>query len=145
MPNQEQYIVEISKLGVGNYPFDFELDSSYFSSIEKSELIGGEIQVHADLSLYADRFCLALQARGTVQVTCDRCLDPMDLSVDVQDEDMEVEDGAKVLDLAWLAYELIVVHLPLVHCHPEGGCNPQMDALLHNHLCTKDIEDEDNA
>jgi hypothetical protein len=29
-----------------------------------------------------------------------------------------------------------------VHSHQDGGCNPEMDALLQDHLCT-DVEDED--
>jgi hypothetical protein len=29
-----------------------------------------------------------------------------------------------------------------VHSHQEGGCNPEMDALLQDHLCTS-LEDEE--
>ena len=82
-----------------------------------------------------------------MQVTCDRCLDPMDIRMDVEervnleDEGEESMDKIKTIDLDWLAYEMIVVNLPLVHSHQPGGCNPQMDALLQDHLCT-DPEDE---
>ena len=48
----------------------------------------------------------------------------------------------KQIDLSWLAYELIIVNLPLVHSHQDGGCNPEMDALLQDHLCAE-VEDED--
>jgi uncharacterized metal-binding protein YceD (DUF177 family) len=79
---------------------------------------------------------------GQVQVTCDRCLDSMDVDVDIYEEEMELEDDPKQLDLAWLAYELIIVNLPLVHSHQDGGCNPEMDALLQDHLCTA-LDDEE--
>ena len=65
----------------------------------------------------------------------------MDIVVDAED-DMDLDEDTKTLDLEWLAYELVIVNLPLVHSHQPGGCNPQMDALLQSHLCTEP-EDED--
>ena len=59
------------------------------------------------------------------------------------EEYQELEEEVKQLDLAWLAYELIIVNLPLVHSHQDGGCNPDMDALLQDHLCTA-LEDEND-
>ena len=78
-----------------------------------------------------------------MQVTCDRCLDAMDVEVDAYEEEWDWDEEPKKVDLSWLAYELIVVNLPLVHSHQDGGCNPEMDALLQNHLCTTLDEDED--
>ena len=65
----------------------------------------------------------------------------MDVAVNAED-DMEMDEGTEMLDLEWLAYELVIVNLPLVHSHQPGGCNPMMDALLQDHLCTMP-EDED--
>ena len=127
-------IVELDKLELGSHQFDFQLDSNYFCSIEKTELLGGCISAKATLLLHANDFTLTMAVNGIVQVTCDRCLEAMDIVVDEEDE-MEIEEGAKILDLSWLAYELIIVNLPLVHCHQPGGCNPEMEALLLNHLC----------
>ena len=141
MPIQKPHIIELSKLEIGNYSFDYELDNAYFQSVEKSEVLSGNVQAKAELALRARDFDLRIKVGGVVQVTCDRCLDPMDMAVDAED-DMEMDEGTKMLDLEWLAYELVIVNLPLVHSHQPGGCNPMMDALLQDHLCTTP-EDED--
>ena len=104
-------------------------------------MLGGNVQAKAELALREQDFDLRIKVSGVVQVTCDRCLDPMDVAVDAED-DMEMDEGTEMLDLEWLAYELVIVNLPLVHSHQPGGCNPMMDALLQDHLCTTP-EDED--
>ncbi|MCQ2330691.1 MAG: DUF177 domain-containing protein [Paludibacteraceae bacterium] len=128
-------IIELDKLELGKHSFDFQLDNAYLSGIEKTELLGGAVSAKAELDLRPNTLALHVWVDGVVQVTCDRCLDSMDITIQA-DDDMEIEDDARTLDLQWLAYELIVVNLPLVHSHQNGGCNPQMAALLQDHLCT---------
>ena len=69
-------------------------------------------------------------------------VEAMDVEVDAFEDEWDWDYEPKQVDLSWLAYELIVVNLPLVHSHQDGGCNPEMDALLQDHLCT-DVEDEE--
>ena len=142
MSEKTAHIVSLDSLEIGDHLFDFQLDNSYFSAIENSELLGGAVDVKVRLILHENEFVLDLDIVGQVQVTCDRCLDAMDIDVDIYEEDMELEEDTQQLDLAWLAYELIIVNLPLVHSHQDGGCNPEMDALLQDHLCTALDEEE---
>lgn len=149
MAEQKPHIIDLATLAVGHYQFDYELDSAYLTGIENTELLGGAIAAKAVLDLRETDFDLVLTVQGKVQVVCDRCLCPMDIPVDVtekMDLEDEGEEASRVehLDLDWLAYELIVVNLPLVHSHQAGGCDPVMDALLQDHLCTEDEEDLDN-
>ena len=143
MSEKIPHTILLDKLEVGEHLFDFQLDSSYFSTIEASELLGGMVDVKARLLLHDDDFEVDLDIVGQVQVTCDRCLDAMDVEVDVYEENIDLEKDTNQLDLAWLAYELIIVNLPLVHSHQDGGCNPMMDELLQNHLCTE-LDDEND-
>ena len=142
MSEKPLHIVELDKLELGEHLFDFQLDNSYVNSLESSELLGGDVDVKVRLIVREDDFSVDVDACGTVQVTCDRCLDAMDVEVDFYEEDIDFEDEQKTLDLAWLAYELIIVNLPLVHSHQDGGCNPEMAALLQDHLCTALDEEE---
>lgn len=142
MAEIEEHIVELKTLEVGRYNFDFQLDSSCFTSIEKSELLGGFVRVIAQLNLRANDYDLTLSVIGKVDVTCDRCLEPVSLEVDATEEMAPLLDNVNVIDLNWLAYEQIVVNLPLVRRHPEGGCNPEMAALLQRHLCSTEQEPE---
>ena len=143
MSEKTAHIVLLDKLEIGEHLFDFQLDNSYFSTIENSELLGGTVDVKVRLILHEEDFAVDMDIVGQVQVTCDRCLDSMDVDVDIYEEELELEEDTKQLDLAWLAYELIIVNLPLVHSHQDGGCNPEMDALLQDHLCTALDEDDE--
>ena len=153
--------VVLDKLEIGSYDFDYQLDSDYFSQLDHSFVLGGLVRAKAHLNLRADDYDLTISVHGQVSVTCDRCLEPMNIDInDEQEIDPDDLTGAThrsyseallqrsgptapaVIDLPWLAYELIVVNLPTVHCHPEGGCNPDMIALLQNHLCSTSEEPE---
>ena len=140
--DEKSHIVALDSLELGAHVFDFQLDSAYFGDIENSELLGGEVKVEARLNLREYDFDLDIAVKGLVQVTCDRCLDEMDVAIDAEENEWEWDDEPKLIDLSWLAYELIIVNLPLVHSHQDGGCNPEMDALLQDHLCTEVGEDE---
>ena len=141
--DKKSNIVALDSLELGVHVFDFQLDNAYFSEIENSELLGGEVKVEAQLNLREYDFDLNIAVKGLVQVTCDRCLDEMDVMVDAEESEWEWDDEPKLIDLSWLAYELIIVNLPLVHSHQDGGCNPEMDALLQDHLCTAMDEDDE--
>ena len=143
MSDKTAHIVLLDQLEIGEHLFDFQLDREYFTTIENTELLGGAVDVKVRLILRENDFAVDMDIVGQVQVTCDRCLDAMNVDVDIYEEEMELEEDVKQLDLAWLAYELIIVNLPLVHSHQDGGCNPDMDALLQNHLCTALDDDND--
>lgn len=144
MAESVKHIINLDRLNFGQYQYDFVLDSEYFSQQEKSEIIGGNVAVHVALNWRSEDLDVVVSVRGKVSLTCDRCLDLIEFDVEAEEdmaplleEEFFLEKGTtgRNLDLEWLAYELVVVNLPLVHCHPEGGCNPQMDALLQDHLC----------
>ena len=140
--DKKSHIVALDSMELGAHVFDFQLDNAYFSEIENSELLGGEVKVEAHLNLREYDFDLDIAVKGLVQVTCDRCLDEMDVAINAEENEWEWDEEPKLIDLSWLAYELIIVNLPLVHSHQDGGCNPEMDALLQSHLCTEVGEDE---
>ena len=143
MSDKTAHIVLLDQLEIGEHLFDFQLDREYLTTIDNTELLGGAVDVKVRLILREDDFAVDMDIVGQVQVTCDRCLDAMNVDIDIYEEEMELEEDVKQLDLAWLAYELIIVNLPLVHSHQDGGCNPDMDALLQNHLCTALDDDND--
>ena len=135
MSEQNHHIIDLSRLPVGTHRFDILLDDDFFASVEKSEILRGKVVANAVLNLREEDYSLSIAVRGTVYVTCDRCLDPMPLEIEADDMVEREEPMADCLDLSWLAYEITSIHIPLVHCHQPGGCNPQMDLLLQSHLC----------
>ena len=157
MSENDHYMIDLKRLPLGTHSFDFQLDDDFFASLEKSEILNGNVVCKATLNLREEDYQLNIAVHGTVFVVCDRCLDPMPLEIDdeqeifSEDEEFSDETGKtpdgkglyQQLDLSWLAYEIVSINIPLVHSHQPGECNKQMELLLHDHLCDEP-EPEDN-
>ena len=93
-------------------------------------------------------FVLNFHTEGFVVVPCDRCLDDMEIPVDIDDE-LKVKMGATFSDendivvvpeedgyinVAWFIYEFIALSLPMKHVHAPGKCNKAMMGALSKHL-----------
>ena len=157
MSEQSHYIIDLSRLPVGTHTFEIQLDDAFFASLEKTEILSGNISAKATLNLREEDYQLNIAVHGTVFVVCDRCLDPMPLDIDDEQEiwsedELPLDETGKpiggkeqlsTLDLTWLAYEIVSINIPLVHSHQAGGCNPQMDLLLQSHLCDEPDPEND--
>ena len=140
MSEKDHYIIDLKRLPVGRHEFDITLDDAFFKSLEKTEILGGQVEGKATLNLREEDYQLNIAVHGTVFVVCDRCLDPMPLEIE---DEQEITDEDE-LDLSWLAYEIVSINIPIVHCHQAGECNKQMDLLLHDHLCDDSDPEIDN-
>ena len=142
MSRQDHYMIDLSRLPIGTHVFEIQLDSDFFASLEKSEILSGDVAAKVVLNLREESYKLNIAVRGTVFVVCDRCLDPMPLDIiDEQEIWSEEEENdlssmtTHQLDLSWLAYEIVSINIPLVHSHQAGECNKHMELLLQDHLC----------
>ena len=148
MSRQDHHIIDLSRLQFGTHRFDIQLDDAFFEGLEKSEIKKGMVFAHVTLNLREEDYSVDIAVQGTVFVVCDRCLDLMAIEIDANDEmSASLNDAAEQpnveIDFSWLAYEIVSINIPLVHSHQPGGCNPQMELLLHDHLCDEP-EPEDN-
>ena len=142
MSEQNHYIIDLKRLPIGTHSFDIQLNDEFFKSLEKSEILSGKVEAKATLNLREEDYQLNIAVHGTVFVVCDRCLDPMPLEIEDEQEIFSEDEEANgqqpianSLDLSWLAYEIVSINIPLVHSHQPGECNKQMELLLHDHLC----------
>ena len=142
MSEKDHYIIDLKRLPVGRHSFDITLDDAFFQSLEKTEVLSGQVEAKATLNLREEDYQLNIAVHGTVFVVCDRCLDPMGIEINANDEmsaseslNDEPEAPNDELDLTWLAYEIVSINIPIVHSHQAGECNKQMELLLHDHLC----------
>ena len=148
MSEQNHYMIDLKRLPIGTHQFDFQLDDEFFENLEKSEILRGSVVCKATLNLREEDYQLNIAVQGTVFVVCDRCLDPMPLDINDEQEifsedepnDQMVND--QMVNLQWLAYEIVSINIPIVHCHQPGECNQQMELLLHDHLCDEPEPDE---
>lgn len=151
MSRQDHYMIDLSRLPIGTHVFEIQLDSDFFASLEKSEILSGDVAAKVVLNLREESYQLNIAVHGTVFVVCDRCLDPMPLDINDEQEiwsEEEENEQSQItnhqLDLSWLAYEIVSINIPLVHSHQAGECNKHMELLLQDHLCDEPDPEVDN-
>lgn len=142
--------MDFGALAVGQHQFDYQLDNEFFAGLDQHEVLAGSVNAVISVLARESSFTLRMSLKGTVDVTCDRCLDPVSEPVEVSEEwlfKLGDEEGETdecfylqathpVFDLGWLMYEVISVNLPLVCRHAPGHCNPEMEKLLQEHAAT---------
>lgn len=151
--------VDFDTLPEGESVVACSLGAEFFSSIEDAEITQGD--VHVDMSIrktiHFSEVCL--HTTGIVQITCDRCLDPMDQSIDAEQcltvkfgEEYTEEDDIiiitvddPVVDFTWYIYESIILSLPVKHVHAPGKCNPAMIEKLNELNATRSDDEADNT
>ena len=150
MSEQSHYIINLSRLSTGTHSFDIQLNNNFFASLEKTEILSGKVAAKVTLNLREEDYTLNIAVQGTVFVVCDRCLDPMPIEINDEQEIFSEDEpndqmvNGEMIDLSWLAYEIVSINIPIVHSHQPGECNQQMELLLHDHLCDEPDPEIDN-
>ena len=150
MSEQSHYIINLSRLSTGTHSFDIQLNNNFFASLEKTEILSGKVAAKVTLNLREEDYTLNIAVQGTVFVVCDRCLDPMPIEINDEQEIFSEDEpndqmvNGEMIDLSWLAYEIVSINIPSVHSHQPGECNQQMELLLHDHLCDEPDPEIDN-
>jgi len=157
MENNGLYTILFKGLSLGSHAFDWIIDGSFFKSYEMSEISDAHVQVQLTLVKRSRFLELHFVLNGWVEVSCDRCLDPLKLDMaseaqmyvkfddhageDISDDlDMVIlpydEDH---LDVAQYLYEYAHLNLPLRRVHPDDAkgrstCNEEMISKLEQYL-----------
>ena len=144
MCDLEQFKIDLKALTEDVTPLEWVLDDQFFLLLEGAQLQHGSVHVSGTIRKSVGFFELLLHGEGTVEVACDRCLDPMDQPIEADlrlivklgteytedDEVITVDEQKPVLDTAWLIYESIVLAVPIRHVHQPGDCNVSMSEKL---------------
>jgi uncharacterized metal-binding protein YceD (DUF177 family) len=140
------YAVRISGLSDGEHEFSFDLDRTFFATLEPSEIESGKLRADIRLQKKPGLLTLHFHISGTVEVTCDRCLEHFPMEVDTRqdlfvktgDTPGEIEDDVIMIhpedheiEVDHFLYEYIVLSLPVKKVHPENeegksGCDQEM-------------------
>ena len=103
---------------------------------------GSRIDVRLQFSMFDDRPAVDGTLRGTVRLSCQRCMQPVAVPIEepfqvilVQQESAEEPGGYEPViadparfDARWLAEEQALLALPLVPLHPAGECDEAVPA-----------------
>ena len=160
MCNLEQFKVDLKALTEEVTPLEWELDDQFFEQLEDAQLQQGSVHVSGSIRKAVGFFELQLHTVGTVEVTCDRCLDLMRQPIEAglnttvklgtedsyDDDVITVDETQSVLDTAWLIYESIALAVPIRHVHQPGDCNVAMSEKLQQLSAARssDADAQDN-
>ena len=137
--------------------YEYLLDNKFFSDIDGQEVQKGKVKVALKLEHKIASFELLFHITGVVYVSCDRCLDDMEIPVETgnrlivklgkefaeeSDEVLIISEDDGTLNLAWFLYEFVALSIPMKHVHPPGKCNKTMTSKLKKHSA-KRSDDED--
>ena len=146
MQSENPLHINLARLGNQPYRFEIELTDRFFADLEQEEISGGD--VHAQILVKAMTDCIyqiQAQMQGLVVTLCDRCLEPLTLTVQAETE-LKVKDAPPhesddpemqyleadnpCYDLSWDLYEAIETAMPIQRVHPEDECNPEMTRYI---------------
>ena len=152
-----EFTIPFVGLKIGKHYFDFEINASFFESMEYSIIQKGSLKATLEFEKKETMLIALFAVKGSVSTTCDRCDTPMDL--DIQGENRliykfgteEEEDENLVvlhpdtyqIDVSFPIYELITSLLPLRATHKPGECDEEMWELIQKHTINANVEEED--
>ena len=121
-------------LSTGNHRFSFTVDDKFFSSFEEAEIRQANVTIELDLEKTERMLVLNFTFKGSIRVTCSRCLDEFDMPVDnteeffvkfgdeYRDESDDVTvipEGESHFDIAPLLYDYLHLMIPYRVIHPD--------------------------
>lgn len=148
METLKAYQLALASLPEGLTEHEYLLDTAFFRAMEQPDVVSADVKVHLSVEHKNNLYYCRFQAKGLLYIPCDRCLEPMEHPVDI-DEELTVKYGADYddstdgilvipesdtyLDLAPLLCDMLLLTIPMRHVHAEGNCDPAMERILHEH------------
>jgi uncharacterized metal-binding protein YceD (DUF177 family) len=154
----KEYDVDLASLTEGHHEEDYHIGKEFFELMDNTEIQGADVDVHMDIEKRHGSYECRFHCEGTMEVPCDRCLDPVSHEVDT-DYDVVVRYGeeyddsgdnllilpysANRLNVAGIIYDTLLLTIPLRCVHAEGECNPEMAEALREHNSSADYDEEE--
>ena len=154
--------LKLKTLPFGTHAVECHLDESFFNLDEQTEVRRADVDVTLQVKRKSENtYHLEIACDGTLTIPCDRCLDDLDLPVEVDyslnveqmgtelddsnDELLIVPSDWRELDAAPIVRDTVLLAIPMTHCHEnEDDCNADMLDLLDSHLAEAVPDDVDD-
>lgn len=148
----KDWIVDIPAAGSGPLHLSMQLGDDFFRAAGHADLLGGTVAATVDLIPAAGEWRVKLSCKGIVNTLCDRCQGLMTAEVaDSYEAPLLPSEGGGVppgddsdalyydpvtgrADLLRPLTDTLALSLGLCHIHPEGECDPAVEAALDHTL-----------
>lgn len=161
MVKSKDFEIQFSALKLGSHLFHFDIEDSFFTLFEYSEIENANLSIDITLVKKATLLQLNFAITGHVSLPCDRCNDiylqtvkqDFDLIVKFSDAIENVESDEIIilstnehsLSLARYIYEFVHLCLPAKRTHQnEEECRPEMIEYIKSlGLAVEETEEEE--
>lgn len=139
----KQYSIPFTGLKIGQHQFDFEVDRSFFDEFEYSLVKDGLLTVNLLLEKQETLMVLNFQIKGTVQLSCDKCLGGFPYEMEAKErliakfsDSDEMLDSEEVIvitkneneiDVSSFIYEIVTLAVPYLNICEDPGNTPACD------------------
>ena len=145
MCNLELLKVDLKGFKEDQKVLEYNLGDEFFRALDGSQLEHGTLHVSVSIRKMTGFFEFQFHTEGVVTVSCDRCLDDMQQSIEADntltvklgdtysddDDTVTVNENEGILDLSWFIYEFTMLAIPIKHVHAPGKCNSAMTQKLN--------------
>lgn len=162
MEPHSSFDIPLEALSDGTHRFTFHLDTPFFVAHEGALLDGGDVGAHLEVDKVRGHYTLHFGGAGGVDVECDRCLQPVRIPIDFDEEVVlkfggtAIREEAEViylpvgtdeLNVARVLYELVTLSVPIAHTHDDAGetCDPEMTKFLASEEAATATPEDDSA
>lgn len=129
----QPFIVKLLGLARGKTYYDWHCPKEFFDTFENTEVQDASLEIALELDNHGitlDAYC---EIKGSVTVSCDRCLEDLVIEIDTSFEESYTAEGIE-LDFSQDIYDYINLALPLQRVHPDGECNQETIKYLNNNF-----------
>ena len=80
----DKFIIPLNGLAAGETRFSWQAGKEFFDSFENSEILDAHLDTDVRVEKSGRYIGVDCDVRGEIKVECDRCLDELELPVDVE-------------------------------------------------------------
>jgi uncharacterized metal-binding protein YceD (DUF177 family) len=138
MGKLDGYNVDLKGMTSDTVSYRWQADNDFFSAVQGPEIKQGLLDVALRVKQTSGAYELEFQLQGEVEVTCDRCLEPMSQPIKAQcilkvvmgddyadDGDVvTIPEREGIINVAWNIYEFAALEIPMRHVHEECEAAP---------------------
>jgi uncharacterized metal-binding protein YceD (DUF177 family) len=141
----DKFIIPLNGLAAGKNDFFWQAGKEFFDSFENAEILDAQLDAEVIVEKSGRYIGVDCDVRGKVVVECDRCLDELDMPVDVEirlsvkygmEENSEepqpgerevvfIPDTDAEFDMSQIVYDYVCLSLPMQRTHEPGECDPE--------------------
>ncbi|WP_017256839.1 YceD family protein [Pedobacter arcticus] len=161
MKSLKQYSIPFTGLKIGQHQFNYDVDRRFFDEFEYSLVKDGLLSVSLLLEKRETLMVLNFKIKGTVQLSCDKCLAGFPHEMEAEDrliakftESDDMSDSEEVIvitksesevDVSSFIYEIINLAVPYLNICEDPGNTPSCDLEMLKKIEEFSGETEQNA